>query len=113
MIAYDRLILDANVDLYISFDNEKVGTLMGELLREALEDEGTIICINGSPTDNNVKLVFGGFKKALQGSDILIDETGYADHWRRSASILSAIIWQKAMCRMPLCAAMTISRRRW
>lgn len=81
VIAYDRLILDANVDLYISFDNEKVGTLMGELLREALEDEGTIICINGSPTDNNVKLVFGGFKKALQGSDILIDETGYADHW--------------------------------
>ena len=28
-----------------------------------------------------MELVFGGFKKALRGSDILIDETGYADHW--------------------------------
>lgn len=81
VIAYDRLILNADVDLYISFDNEKVGTLMGELLREALGDEGNIICINGSPTDNNVKLVFGGFKEALQGSDIRIDRTGYADNW--------------------------------
>ena len=60
---------------------------MGELLREALEDEGTIICINGSPTDNNVELVFGGFKKALRGSDILIDETGYADRRWHSAHL--------------------------
>lgn len=81
VIAYDRLILNADVDLYISFDNRKVGTLMGEYLREALGDEGNIICINGSPTDNNVTLVFGGFKDALQGSDITIDRTGYADNW--------------------------------
>ena len=81
VIAYDRLILNADVDLYITFDNEKVGTLMGEYLRETLGDEGTIICINGSPTDNNVTLVSGGFKKALEGSDIKIDRTGYADNW--------------------------------
>ena len=81
VIAYDRLILNADVDLYISFDNEKVGTLMGEYVRKALGDEGTIICINGSPADNNVTLVFGGFKEALQGTDIKIDRTGYADNW--------------------------------
>lgn len=81
VIAYDRLILNADVDLYITFDNEKVGTLMGEHLRRALGDEGTIICINGSPTDNNVTMVFGGFKEALEGSDIRIDRTGYADNW--------------------------------
>lgn len=81
VIAYDRLILNADVDLYITFDNEKVGTLMGEYLRKALGDEGTIICINGSPKDNNVTLVSGGFKKALQGSDIEIDRTGYAENW--------------------------------
>ncbi len=81
VIAYDRLILNADVDLYISFDNEKVGTLMGEYLRKALGDEGTIICINGSPADNNVTLVSGGFRKALEGSDIRIDRTGYADNW--------------------------------
>lgn len=81
VIAYDRLILNADVDLYISFDNEKVGVLMGEYLRKALGDEGKIICINGSPADNNVTMVFGGFKKTLQGSDITIDRTGYADNW--------------------------------
>lgn len=81
VIAYDRLILGADVDLYITFDNEKVGTLMGEYLRKALGDEGTIICINGSPTDNNVPMVFGGFKEALRGSGITIDRTGYADNW--------------------------------
>lgn len=81
VVAYDRLILNADVDLYITFDNEKVGTLMGEYLRKALGDEGTIICINGSPKDNNVTLVFGGFKEALRGSNIKIDRTGYADNW--------------------------------
>lgn len=81
VIAYDRLILDADVNLYISFDNEKVGTLMGEYLREALGGEGNIICINGSPTDNNVTMVYGGFKEALRGSRIEIDKTGYADNW--------------------------------
>ena len=81
VIAYDRLILNADVDLYISFDNGKVGTLMGEYLREALGDEGTIICINGSPADNNVSLVFGGFKETLRGTDIKIDRVGYADNW--------------------------------
>ena len=81
VIAYDRLILNADVDIYISFDNEKVGTLMGEYLRKALGDEGTIICINGSPVDNNVTFVSGGFEKALEGSDIRIDRVGYADNW--------------------------------
>lgn len=85
VIAYDRLILNADVDLYISFDNEKVGALMGEALRKALGNEGTIICINGSPTDNNVTLVSGGFRDALRGTQIKIDRTGYADNWLAEA----------------------------
>ena len=36
VIAYDRLINNADIDLYISFDNEMVGTLMGQ----SLIDEG-------------------------------------------------------------------------
>ena len=34
MISYDRLIQDADLDYYISFDNEKVGELQGEALVE-------------------------------------------------------------------------------
>ena len=37
VISYDRLILDYEPDVYISFDNEKVGQLQGEGLVEALK----------------------------------------------------------------------------
>ena len=71
VISYDRLITDADVDYYISFDNEKVGQLQGESLVEALgEPQGKqIVMINGAPTDNNAKL----FK---QGAHSVLDESG-------------------------------------
>ncbi len=81
VIAYDRLILNADVDLYITFDNERVGYLMGSYLRKAVGENGTVIRINGSPTDNNVRLVSGGFDKAIRDSNITVDRTGYADGW--------------------------------
>lgn len=63
VISYDRLILGAPVDYYISFDNEKVGELQGETLSKKLKEEGSangpIVMINGAPTDNNATL----FKK--------------------------------------------------
>ena len=73
MISYDRLILDADVDYYISFDNEKVGQLQGESLVDKLEDDGAqgdIVMINGAPTDNNAKL----FKK---GAHSVIDDSPF------------------------------------
>lgn len=73
VISYDRLITDADIDYYISFDNERVGQLQGESLLEKLEEEdaadGTIVMINGAPTDNNAKL----FK---QGAHSVIDDSG-------------------------------------
>jgi len=72
VISYDRLITDADVDYYISFDNERVGRLQGESLVQRLEDDnnqdGTSVMINGAPTDNNAKL----FK---QGAHSVIDES--------------------------------------
>lgn len=50
VVCYDRLIREANADLYISFDNERVG----ELMAEALPDGGNIFIINGSDSDYNV-----------------------------------------------------------
>jgi D-xylose transport system substrate-binding protein len=67
VISYDRLILGAPVDYYISFDNEKVGELQAETLSEKLKEEGSpsgpIVMINGAPTDNNATL----FKKGATG----------------------------------------------
>jgi len=67
VVSYDRLILDAPVDYYVSFDNERVGQLQGETLSEKLAEvgspKGPIVQINGSPTDNNATL----FKKGASG----------------------------------------------
>jgi D-xylose transport system substrate-binding protein len=67
VISYDRLILDAPVDYYISFDNVKVGQLQGTTLADKLKEEGSpngpIVQINGSPTDNNATL----FKQGASG----------------------------------------------
>ncbi len=71
VISYDRLVTDADIDYYISFDNEKVGQLQGESLVKELGDEsGDIVMINGAPTDNNAKL----FK---QGAHSVIDDSSF------------------------------------
>jgi D-xylose transport system substrate-binding protein len=73
VVSYDRLVTDADIDYYISFDNEKVGKLQGDALVKKLKDDGakgSIIMINGAPTDNNAKL----FK---QGAHSVIDGSGY------------------------------------
>ena len=73
VISYDRLITDADIDYYISFDNEKVGQLQGESLTQKLEEDGkkgSIVMINGAPTDNNAKL----FK---EGAHSVIDKSGF------------------------------------
>jgi len=71
VISYDRLILDAPVDYYVSFDNEKVGTLQGQALLDKLTEKGdagkTIVMINGSPTDNNATLFKKGAHSVLDG----------------------------------------------
>lgn len=57
VVAYDRLA-EGGVDVYVSFDNHRVGQVQGESLLEALEQnsttgEGQIVMLNGSPTDPN------------------------------------------------------------
>ena len=59
VISYDRLITDADIDYYISFDNEQVGKLQAEHADKGSRrtaGEGPIVMINGAPTDNNAKL---------------------------------------------------------
>jgi D-xylose transport system substrate-binding protein len=73
VISYDRLILNSKPDYYISFDNVQVGKLQGTSLIDKLKadgSKGSIVMINGAPTDNNAKL----FK---QGAHSVIDGSGY------------------------------------
>lgn len=86
IVAYDRLIKNANVDLYLSVDNVKVGELMGKYIKQAIGDSGTIIQMKGSPTDNNVKMVQEGFESVINSTDIVIDYECSAENWIAEAA---------------------------
>jgi D-xylose transport system substrate-binding protein len=82
VISYDRLIKNSEPDLYISFDNEKVGEMQARYLVEKAP-KGNYILIGGAPTDNNAKLLRDGQMKVLQP---LIDKNDIkivADYWAR------------------------------
>ncbi len=64
VLSYDRLVHRANADLYISFDNEKVGSLQAQALVEAVP-QGNYVIINGATTDNNAFMINKGFHSVL------------------------------------------------
>lgn len=82
IIAYDRLITEANVDLYISFDNKSVGNLMAQAAVDSVKPGGKIAAIMGSPTDSNVKSVEEGIAKVLEENDQTLVYKEYAPGWR-------------------------------
>jgi len=68
-IDYDRLTLGGGASYYVSFDNVRVGELMGEGLTTCLDELGktkaNIVYINGKATDNNAALFKSGYEQAL------------------------------------------------
>ena len=75
VVSYDRLITDADIDYYISFDNERVGKLQGDALVSKLDKDGAkgdLVMINGAPTDNNAKLFKEGAHSVIDGSSFKV-----------------------------------------
>lgn len=85
VISYDRLIRNADLDLYISFDNIKVGEFMAEFLVDKVPT-GKYVIINGAPSDNNSMLLNQGYKRILnpyiQEQKIEIAFETWAENWR-------------------------------
>lgn len=92
VIAYDRLITDANVDLYISFDNAMVGTMMGQALASQNLENKKVLMLGGSPSDNNVPLVEDAFKKVMEENNITIVDSIHAEGWK--AEIAAQYIYE-------------------
>jgi D-xylose transport system substrate-binding protein len=71
VIAYDRPIPSAKADYYVSFDNEKIGTLIAQSLVQHLKasnvptSEGGLLEVNGSPTDAAAGLIKKGIHEGL------------------------------------------------
>jgi len=72
VIAYDRFIEGA--DYYMSFDNETVGQMQGEALIEAMDDQGSILMLNGAPSDPNAAQFKAGAHSVLDSSGVTILE---------------------------------------
>jgi D-xylose transport system substrate-binding protein len=72
VLAYDRLISDAPIDWYVSFDNVRQGRLQGQSLLDGLGSDPagkSIVMVNGSPTDPSA----GDYK---QGAHQVLDKSG-------------------------------------
>lgn len=82
VVAYDRLICNANVDLYISFDNYRVGELMGQALVDAGIQNTNVLMLGGSESDNNVAFVEEGFKSVMNSNGNLIIDSIHCTNWR-------------------------------
>ena len=88
-IDYDRLTLGGAANYYVSFDNVKVGNLMGAGLIGCLDKlnkkTANVVQINGDPTDNNAALFKAGYVAALKPKvdagdyKIVGDQTGKWD----------------------------------
>jgi D-xylose transport system substrate-binding protein len=76
VLSYDRLIENAELDAYVSFDNEKVGELQAETLAKKLKEDGSasgpIIMINGDPADPNAALFKAGAHKGFDAAGVQI-----------------------------------------
>ncbi len=82
IIAYDRSIQDANVDLHVSFDNEMVGRLMAEAVVSQIPEDGKIAALLGSPSDYNVVLAEQGINSVLENCGAELVYKNYADNWK-------------------------------
>jgi len=65
VLAYDRLIRNSDLDLYVSFDNERVGEMQATAITN-LVSKGKFVYIGGSETDNNAHLFKKGAFNILQ-----------------------------------------------
>lgn len=100
VISYDRLITGCDPDLYITFDNVKVGELQARYLVDHLPTpgRGKIVRIYGSKTDNNAFLFKQGqdnvLKPYIERGDIQVVHEDWADDWKleNAKKIMNAAI---------------------
>jgi D-xylose transport system substrate-binding protein len=88
VIAYDRIVRDSDLDLYVSFDNERVGELQARYLLEHLPTpgKGRIVRIYGAKTDNNAAQFKRGQDRVLEPyvarGDIVVVHEDWAEDWK-------------------------------
>ena len=84
VISYDRMIRNADVDLYLSHQVVRMGEMQARYLLERAP-KGNYIIVQGAPTDNNARLLHDGqmnvLKPAVDRGDIKIVVDQPAKEW--------------------------------
>ncbi len=80
-MSYDRLVQNADSDMYISFDNAQVGRLMAETLVRDIPEGGKIFMIQGPETDHNVAMVRDGFDSVIKGKKLEVVYENNCQDW--------------------------------
>jgi D-xylose transport system substrate-binding protein len=90
VISYDRLIRNADVDLYVSHQVVKIGQMQAQYALDHAP-KGNYVLIGGSQTDNNALLLTQGQKQVLQPAidkgQIKIVTEQYAREWLASEAL--------------------------
>jgi D-xylose transport system substrate-binding protein len=85
VLSYDRLIENAEVDYYVSFDNVEVGELQAETLAEKLKEDGSpsgpIVMVNGDPADSNAALFKEGAHNGFESAKVDIAKEFDTPEW--------------------------------
>lgn len=82
VLSYDRLVKNADIDLYISFDNEQIGEMQAKAIT-SLVPKGKYVYIGGAVTDNNAHLIKKGVFNVLQPLIDNGDITVVFDQWTK------------------------------
>lgn len=86
VVSYDRLVRNADVDMYVSFDNLKVGQLQAEELIKKVPRGGYLI-LNGSEADYNSTMFNEGYmgllKPYVDSEKIQIIGQTWVDDWTK------------------------------
>jgi D-xylose transport system substrate-binding protein len=104
VLAYDRIIRDADLDLYLSTDNVRIGALQAEYLVQTAphtrEQPLRMVRIHGARTDNNAGLIKQGQDQVLEPliarGEVKVLFEDWADDWKPESAkrIVNAAITQ-------------------
>jgi D-xylose transport system substrate-binding protein len=91
VISYDRLVLNSDVDLYVSFDRLEIGRMQAEYLVKHAPS-GNYVLIAGSPNDEGAKVLHDAQMSVLQPyidrGDIKVIADAYTKDWLPSEAYL-------------------------
>ena len=104
VLAYDRIIRDADLDFYLSTNNVRIGVLQAQYLLDTLPHTPQrplrLVRIHGARTDNNAGLIKQGqdqvLRPAIARGEVEVLFEDWADDWKPESAkqIVNAAITQ-------------------